>query len=66
MTTVKNTNKTKYYIELTKMQLSGTCCVFELFSKDYENNWDGIDPDFKKGVDQTAKKLKKELKKLHR
>jgi hypothetical protein len=63
---MKTTNKTKYCIELTKAQLFATCCVFELFSKDYENDWDGINSDFKKGVDQTAKKLKKELKKLHR
>ena len=54
----------KHNIELTTNQLMAAIAAFEVFTKDYENNWDGIDPNFKKGVDQTVKKLKKEYKKL--
>ena len=61
---VSGTIDMKHNIELTTNQLMAAVAVFELFTKDYPNNWDGIDPNFKKGVDQTENKLKKEFNKL--
>ena len=61
---VSGTIDMKHNIELTTNQLMAAIVALELFNEDYQNNWDDIDPNFKKGVDQTENKLKKEFKKL--
>ena len=55
--------KMKYNIELTKNQLIAALAAFQLFSEDYKDHWTGVNPNFKKGVDQTVKKMEKEYNK---
>lgn len=59
-----------HIVNLSQNQLIATVTALELFLEDCEreehHGSNPIDPSFKKGVEQTIKKLEKEYKKLQK